>query len=266
MMKLLTTILAAFCLFSCAPRIKRGNVSKSELRVLSYNIHHANPPSKPDLIDLQAIASVIKNSRADIVALQEVDVHTTRSGKDIDQAEALGKLTGMQAYFAHAIDYGGGEYGVAILSKFPMSEKQNLSLPTKESTKGEHRTLGKVAIRVPGRGEIVFAFTHLDAQRTDTNRVLQMAKINELLSAEKRPVLLAGDLNAVAGTPVIDLLDKNFTRSCVSNCAFTIPQINPNKTIDFIAFKPSGAFTVVSHEVIAEEYASDHRPVLAVFK
>lgn len=264
-MKLLLTICAGLLILSCSP-VKKNKNSSGELRVLSYNIHHANPPSKPDVIDLQAVANVIKNSKADIVALQEVDVHTTRSGKEIDQAEALGKLTGMQAWFARAIDYGGGEYGVAVLSRYPISDMQNLGLPTQESTKGEHRTLGKVTITVPGRKEIVFAFTHLDAQRTDTNRLLQITKINELLAREKRPVIVAGDLNAMAGTPVINILDQQFTRSCTSNCGFTIPQVKPNKTIDFIAFSPAKAFQVISHEVIAEEYASDHRPVLAVFK
>jgi endonuclease/exonuclease/phosphatase family metal-dependent hydrolase len=264
-MKPVYTALAIFVFFSCSPRLKSSN-STAELRVMSYNIHHANPPSKADLIDLQAVANVIKSAKADVVALQEVDVHTTRSGIGINQAEELGKLTGMKAYFARAIDYGGGEYGVAVLSRFPMSETSNTPLPTIESTKGEHRTLGKVTLAVPGGKQVVFAFTHLDAQRTDTNRLLQARRINELLAAEKRPVILAGDLNATAGTPVIDILDKQFTRSCINNCGFTIPQVNPTKTIDFIAFAPAGAFTVLSHEVIAEKYASDHRPVLAVLK
>jgi endonuclease/exonuclease/phosphatase family metal-dependent hydrolase len=263
-MKFVSLLFAGLFFFSCSPKMNTG--TSTELRVLSYNIHHANPPSRPDFIDLQAVANVIKSARPDVVALQEIDVHTTRSGKEINQAEELGRLTGMTAYFAHAIDYGGGEYGVAILSRFPMSEKSNVPLPTKESTKGEHRTLGKVTITLPGGKQVVVAFTHLDAQRTDTNRVLQMNRINELLAGEKRPVIVAGDMNATAGTPVIDILDKQFTRSCVSNCAFTIPQVNPNKTIDFIAFAPATAFRVVSHEVIAEEYASDHRPVLAVLK
>ena len=263
-MKLVYILFSGLIFFSCSPKMRTG--VSTELRVMSYNIHHANPPSRPDVIDLQAVANVIKNARPDIVALQEVDVHTTRSGKDINQAEELGKLTGMTAYFAHAIDYGGGEYGVAILSRFPMSEKNNIPLPTKESTKGEHRTLGKVTVTISGGKQVVVAFTHLDAQRTDTNRVLQMSRITELLASEKRPVIIAGDLNAMAGTPVIDMLDKQFTRSCTSNCAFTIPQVNPNKTIDFIAFSPAAAFKVVSHEVIVEEYASDHRPVLTVLK
>lgn len=258
------TIFLLVATVSCSPRLKSSALP--EIRVMSYNIHHANPPSKPDFIDLQAVANVIKNARPDVVALQEIDVHTTRSGKQINQAEELGRLTGMKAYFAKAIDYGGGEYGVAVLSKYPMKDFRNTALPTEESTKGEHRTLGRVTIDMPGRKSFVFAFTHLDAQASPVNRSLQVQKINELIKEESLPVIIAGDLNAVAGSSEINNLDTQFTRTCVENCGFTIPEKNPRKTIDFIAFRPRKQFQVVSHEVIVEEYASDHRPVIAVLK
>src|SRR5690606_28018267 len=103
-----------------------------------YNIHHANPPSKPALIDIDAIARAIKDQDPDLVALQEVDVNTQRSGK-FNQAEEIARRLGMSFFFAKAIDHGGGDYGVAILSKFPMSETAIHSLPTEPNTKGEPR-------------------------------------------------------------------------------------------------------------------------------
>ncbi|MCC4230107.1 endonuclease/exonuclease/phosphatase family protein [Zunongwangia profunda] len=48
---------------------------RSEVIVLSYNIHHANPPSQSEVINLDTIATIIKNSKADIVGLQEVDIY-----------------------------------------------------------------------------------------------------------------------------------------------------------------------------------------------
>ena len=62
---------------SAGPVIGHGDT----LSILTYNIHHANPPSKPGLIDVDAIAAVIVKLRPDVVALQEVDVYTNRSGK-----------------------------------------------------------------------------------------------------------------------------------------------------------------------------------------
>jgi endonuclease/exonuclease/phosphatase family metal-dependent hydrolase len=236
------------------------------LRVLSYNIHHANPPSKTGVIDMQAVANVIKAQDPHLVALQEVDVYTNRSGKTLHQAEELGRLTGMRAYFAKAINYEGGEYGVAILSKFPLEGAQGMPLPTAEGTNGEPRIMMTSLVTLPGGKKIRFVSTHLDAQRADTNRVLQITKILELLKAETLPVVIAGDFNAVPSSRVIGMLDTDFTRTCMNNCGFTIPVLTPTKTIDFIAYKTSGAFDVVEHAVVDEKYASDHLPVRAVLK
>lgn len=236
------------------------------IRVLCYNIHHANPPSRTGLIDMKAIANVINTEQADVVALQEVDVYTTRSGSSLHQAEELGRLTGMKAYFAKAIDYAGGEYGIAILSKHPMESMRNLPLPTAAGTGGEPRTLATAVITLPQGEKILFACTHLDAQRSDTNRVMQAEKIVDLLQKEKVPIILAGDFNAAPATPTINIFDKYFTRSCLTDCPFTIPVINPTRTIDFIVYTPANRFRVIDHKVIPETYASDHRPVLAVFE
>jgi endonuclease/exonuclease/phosphatase family metal-dependent hydrolase len=237
------------------------------VKVLSYNIHHANPPSKPGIIDISAIANVIKQQQPDLVALQEVDVYTNRSGKTVNEAEEIAKQSGMPYYFfAKAINYDGGEYGVAILSRYPIENMTNYPLPTEETTKGEHRTLATVTVILPQQKKILFACTHLDAQAKDTNRFLQINKIAGLLGKKEYPLIIAGDFNAEPGSRVVNELDKYFTRSCITNCAFTIPEINPNKTIDYNAYRPASAFTVTSHTVIDEKYASDHLPVLAVLK
>jgi endonuclease/exonuclease/phosphatase family metal-dependent hydrolase len=236
------------------------------LRVLCYNIHHCNPPSKVELIDIDAIAKVINDSKPDIVALQEVDVHTGRSGSGLHQAEELARKTGMLSYFAKAIDYDGGEYGIAILSKFPMESTMKYDLPTAEGTNGEPRILATAVITLPGNEKIRFACTHLDAQKNDTNRILQIEKINEILKEETLPVIIAGDFNAKPESRVINKLDMQFRRSCLTGCGFTIPQVNPTKTIDYIAFKPLNAFTIAQHKVINEPYASDHLPVFVILK
>lgn len=237
-----------------------------DLRVLCYNIHHANPPSRPNVIDIEAIANVIKKEEPHLVALQEVDVFTERSGRLLNQAEKLAEMTGMRAFFAKAIDYGGGEYGVAILSKFPMEGMKNIPLPTAAGTNGEPRTLATAIITLPHGKKILFANTHLDAQRQDTNRLKQINKIVEFLKLEEIPVVIAGDFNSVAGTPVINALDSYFTRTCLTNCGFTIPEINPTRTIDYIAYAPFNAFKVVEHHIPEEKYASDHLPVSVVLR
>jgi len=244
---------------------KSSSGNSSGLHILCYNIHHANPPSKPDFIDVAAIAKVIKQQAPDLVALQEVDVYTNRSGKTLHEAQEIARLSDMPYYyFAKAIDHDGGDYGVAILSKLPMSEMKNTPLPTADGTNGEHRTLATAVITVSNGKKIVFACTHLDAQRPDTNRLLQINKIVEVLNKEKLPLVIAADFNSTPSSRIINQLDKYFTRSCLVNCGFTIPVNNPRNTIDFVAYKPSAAFTVAEHKIVDEKYASDHLPVSVV--
>src|SRR5690349_10474736 len=121
-------LLSLMILTGCAPgragshADKTAKHSAARIKILTYNIHHANPPSKPGMIDIAAVARVINNAKPDLVALQEIDVHTKRSGVTLHEADALAKETGLTAYFAKAIDYDGGEYGIAILSRFPIQK------------------------------------------------------------------------------------------------------------------------------------------------
>jgi len=242
----------------------RNHQEAFELSVMSYNIHHANPPSSPKVIDLEAIARVIEEQQPQLVALQEVDVLTVRSGK-VDQAKALAERLDMNYYFAKAISFEGGEYGVAILSRFPISETQTCSLPMQPDSGGEPRVLASAKVELPGGIFIRFANTHLDALGTDENRLLQIEKIAEISSKDELPMIIAGDFNAPPGSAVINVLDQSFSRSC-NPCAPTIPVIEPERAIDFIAYRPSEAFTVKSHQVLPETYASDHLPVVSVFR
>ena len=234
------------------------------LRVMSYNIHHCNPPSKPEKIDIEAVVKTIREAAPDLVALQEVDVNTKRSG-NTDQARKIAEALDMHYYFGRAIDYDGGEYGVAILSKYPISEEQTYALPTQEGSGGEPRVLASVKVKLPKRKKIRFASTHLDAQSEDVNRLLQIREIAEIALQEEYPMIIAGDFNAKPGSKVINILDTFLERSC-EDCAPTIPVKNPERAIDFVAFRPGLNFEVISHEVIRETYASDHLPVLTVLQ
>lgn len=257
-------ILALFVgVAACATKSETTSENLS-FKVLSYNIHHANPPSKPEAIDIDAIAKVIIESGAELVALQEIDVHTTRSGKSSDQAKELGRLTGMNVFFSKGIDFQGGEYGTAILSKNPIMEEQRYELPNLEGLQSEPRTLAVVTVEINGE-KLKFGNTHLDYTNAENN-LLQIKKIMEIFEGETLPTILAGDFNAVPESASIQLLDKMFVRSCVEGCAFTSPQANPKRIIDYIMVSSSSNLAVLEHRVIEETYASDHRPVLATYK
>src|SRR5512145_1670899 len=95
-----------------APRVTV--FAKKTLRVMTYNIHVGVGMDKK--LDLQRIADVINRERPDLVGLQEVDRGVKRTeGKD--EIAELAKMTRMDYAFAHNLDYQGGQYGVAILSR-----------------------------------------------------------------------------------------------------------------------------------------------------
>ncbi|AZI24761.1 endonuclease/exonuclease/phosphatase [Pedobacter sp. G11] len=253
-------------LVACSPKMAINKNNPNEIRVLSYNIHHANPPSKSKegLIDIEAIAKVIASQSPDLVALQEVDVNTKRSG-NINEAVVLATKLKMNFYFFKAIDHDGGDYGVAILSRYPLTDPQTYRLPSNQDPKAEPRILGMGTASLPDGRKIRFASTHLDAQRPEENRMMQVKEINRLTEKESLPLILAGDLNADPNSESIKIFDQQFVRSC-ENCGFTIPVINPRHTIDHISYKKGNNFKVISHQVINETYASDHLPVLAVLQ
>ena len=253
-------------LASCSPKAMVNKNNPNEIRVLTYNIHHANPPSKSKdgFIDIDAIAKVIEFQSPDLVALQEVDVNTKRSG-NINEAVILATKLKMNFYFFKAIDHDGGDYGVAILSKYPLSNPQTYKLPNNGDAKAEPRVLGIGTATLPDGRKIRFASTHLDAQKSDENRMKQVTEINKLTEGESLPLILAGDFNANTGSEAIKVFDQQFVRSC-TDCGFTIPVISPKNTIDHIAYKKGGNFSVLSHQVINETYASDHLPVLAILQ
>ncbi len=260
----LSSVLLVILVFSLRPGLSQpiSNLPPFRLTVMTFNIAHGNPPSKPGTIEPQAAAKTIIDLKPDIVALQEIDVNTKRSGTDLNEAEFIAAKTGMHFYFAKSIDFQSGEYGVAILSKFPLSHQQVYHLPTVEGTGGEPRILAVTEISIAGHGSVTFACTHLDAQEKDTNRLMQIKAIVNILKSESNPVILAGDLNAAPGDQEIAILDDMFARSCL-DCAYTFPADHPSKTIDHIAWTPAKKFVVESHKVINDPYSSDHRPVLA---
>ncbi|MCC9168436.1 endonuclease/exonuclease/phosphatase family protein [Pontibacter harenae] len=237
-----------------------------DLRVMTYNIRLGNPPSAGAKRDLPAIARVINNAKPDLVALQEVDKNTVRSGITVNQAKELGKLTNMHAYFVGAMEVlGGGEYGEAILSKYPLLDSAGYALQADPSIGGEMRKMAVVKVALPDGSKVVFAGTHLD-HKSEDNRLYQIDRLRRVLQQEKYPVILAGDFNALPSSLTINRLDEYFTRTCKHNCSPTFTAANPKSAIDFIMYRKKDKVAVVSSKVIFESYASDHLPVVAELK
>src|ERR1044072_7375031 len=136
----LTFILLLLLSVPAAPA--RGRV---RLNVMSYNIHVGIGMDKK--LDLARIAEVIKGSRADIIGLQEVDRGVERTGR-VDEIRELARLTGMDYAFAHNLDYQGGQYGVAVLSRFPILAIDHMRFANRRER--ERRGFIRVEVAVGG--------------------------------------------------------------------------------------------------------------------
>lgn len=233
------------------------------LKVMTYNIHHANPPGAADsTIDLPAVAEVINRTKPDLVALQEVDVNNSRSGVTLNEAKELARLTGMHYYFTKAIEFSGGAYGDAVLSRFAILDSMRYELPVTMELDGETRSVCVIKIQLPDQQKILFASTHLDHLENNDNRLLQAEVLNSIIRSFSLPLIIGGDFNAEPRSPTMNELDKVLNMTCTNYCPYTFPARTPDQTIDYILYTPAAAFEPLRVKTIEETYASDHLPVV----
>ena len=232
------------------------------LRVLSYNIHHAEGIDKK--LDVPRIAKIIKSVSPDLVALQEVDQKTGRADK-VDQPDELARLTGMQVRFEKNIDHDGGKYGNATFSRFPIRAYKNTHLPNIDA--GEQRGVLLCEIEIPGLDKpVVFLNTHFDHRRPSEERVASAKAINELIRKRGDALaILAGDMNDTPDGPALKVLLKEW--SLPSDRVFpTVPVSKPVRQIDFVVSRPAKVWKTVEVKVLDEAVASDHRAILVVLE
>lgn len=228
-----------------------------QLVVLTYNIHHGE--GMDGRIDLQRIGRVIRAAGPDLVALQEVDSLTGRSG-GVDQAATLAALTGMYVVYGPAFAFDGGKYGNAMLTKWKPEAVACIALP------GEPRSLLKVQISPPEIAEpLYFYATHLDTDSLPRRAALPL--IAQALPEDPLALcLLAGDINAVLGSPTLETLQNDWTLLQGKAELPTVPVDTPRRQIDFVLVRPATRWAVVSATVPEESIASDHRPLRLVLE
>lgn len=235
--------------------------ARRTVRVLCYNIHHGE--GTDGKVDLPRLAKVIAGAKPDLVALQEVDNKTKRTG-GVDQTAELAKLTGLHGAFCKQLDFEGGEYGQAVLSRFPVGAPKVHVLPGEPQR--ETRIAGAVEVRLGAGGPTVaFVTTHLHHIK-DEFRQRQAAKLDELFGASKVPVVIAGDLNANPDSKPLELLAKNWEPAGTGKPLLTYPTEKPAKQIDYVLHRRSDKFKVTEARVLDEAVASDHRPLLVVLE
>lgn len=274
-LRLITTLLALSAALGCAAKKSPSTPAVPKLapilRVLVYNIHAGKDAKQVD--NLERVAALIKEQNADVVLLQEVDKFTQRSGK-VDQLAKLEQLTGLNGTFGKSLDYQGGDYGIAILSRWPLTASQTTSLkvepPQARAGGSKEPRVALSAVMHSPHGPITLVNTHIDASRDDTYRkqeAPQVIAIAKAALAQGRTVLVGGDFNSTPDSDVQKAVRDQGMRDAWSECGkgegLTYPDDVPVKRIDYLYL--TGKLSCTSAQVL-ESRASDHRGVLFVVK
>ena len=260
-------LLAATCLRPARATPSRGRV---HLNVMSYNIHVGVGMDKKQ--DLQRIAEVIKLYKCDLVGLQEVDRGVERTGR-VDEIKELARLTGMDYAFAHNLDYQGGQYGVAVLSRFPI-------LAIDHRRYGNllgHERRGFIRVEVEVRGRrLGFVTTHLDYQSAE-GRLFEARQMLRALAEVRGPLVVTGDFNEEPRGAAYALMREagfadGWRRSHGASAespgaGLTYPADKPTKRIDYVFYRGVGedrppADDEDASEAVPNTLASDHRPIV----
>jgi endonuclease/exonuclease/phosphatase family metal-dependent hydrolase len=153
-------------------------------RIATWNIRAARSAS------VEAIAAELQAMQADVIALQEVDVRTRRTGF-IDEPADLAKALGFHYVFAASIKWDEGDYGLAVLSRGPLIEIQRHRLTVVAAT--EPRIVLEVTVCANGRTLRLFNH-HADGRAA--SRQVGFAELREILRADVGAgMLVLGDFN-----------------------------------------------------------------------
>lgn len=264
-------LLAAFPLLAAGCVASVAAPGGAALRVLDYNIHAGKDAA--GVHNLQRVAELVRETGADLVLLQEVDRGTERSGGE-DQVATLSALTGFHAAFGKTLDYQGGEYGIAVLSRWPIDGDTLLSLPVvppQARSGGSHEPRGALIARVLApSGELHLVNTHLDASRDDHYRLQEVARVRAIadsLAAGGGIVLVGGDLNATPESAVIASLTgagwRDLWAGCGAGAGLTFPAAGPVKRIDYLLARPGLG---CDSATVLPSTASDHAPILFLLR
>lgn len=249
-MRVLLILIFALLASACEPtNIVTRN--EGELVLMSYNVR--NGKGMDNKRNLNRTAAVIRAARPDVVALQEIDSVTRRSeGNDV--AAVLGRKCSMYHTFSKAIDYDGGGYGVALLSREKPVAVQRFALPGRE----EARTLLYVEFE-----QYAVVSTHLSLTAED--RMASLAVIDSVATMCTKPIYIAGDWNATPESAFGRALGEKM-QYLTDTKACTFPADSPDRVIDYIVAPHYQTVEVLRREVVNEPMASDHRPIIAVVK
>lgn len=236
-------------------RTAPGNSENGDgIRVMAYNVHLFLGTDGTH--SLRALRETIAESGADIVALCESDAMRPTAGH-VDGVRWLGAKLGYHTAFGAPTR--AQSYGVALLSRWPITDVEVVELPIE-------RSLTRVAVvgrvQTPN-GDLPVVGTHLSVGGGEGKRE-QIRRVADQVQQFDQAVVL-GDFNVTPTDPENEELDTRFsdawaTAGHTTGPGGTYPADDPETRIDYVLLH---GMTARSATTTGTGSASDHRAVVA---
>jgi endonuclease/exonuclease/phosphatase family metal-dependent hydrolase len=222
------------------------------IRVMTWNIHgvHGRNPR----FELAEVIEFIQHHRPDVIALQEVDSRRPREAGISNPFDALQAALGSHGIGAKAITTADGDYGQALISRWPIlaAEVHDISYQEREP-----RRAIRCDISAP-QGTVRLIATHLGLSIRERHD--QVRALLRLISDSPITTVVLGDFNDWfwVGSVRKALASRLPARSRQR----TFPAICPVFRFDRIYCRPASAL-VSTYTDKAARHLSDHLPVIA---
>lgn len=223
------------------------------LRLATWNVHAG--VGRGGRRDLGRTAAVLRELGADVIGLQEVGTGT-EEGHHEPQWPYLARAAGMRGIPGPTLVRGGGPFGNALLTRFPVVEVRSVDLRVPGR---EPRAALIAALRMVDRTWLVVV-THLGLRVRE--RAEQALRLVRALPEVDTPTVVLADVNAfVPFSPALRRLRRRFGRPL---SAPSFPAQLPLLPLDRIWIRPrEGPVRVWVHASSLARRASDHLPVCA---
>jgi len=222
-------------------------------RVATYNVHRCVGTDRQ--LDPGRVAAVIRELKADVIGLQEVD-NRSEGTHESAQMDFLASETGCKPIPGPTIKYSYGHYGNALLTRWPVLEKQEIDLCF---SRREPRGAIEALLSVHGRPVRVFV-THLGLAFAE--RRYQMGRLINCIGQDTDLItVLLGDINE--WLPISWGLRQIHRRLGRSRALLSFPSWRPFLPLDRIWVRPNDALKRIwVHRTKLSCVASDHLPVV----
>lgn len=223
-----------------------GFETAESIKVMTFNIRHGR--GMDENVDLDRIVEIIRESGAEIVALQEVDRFKPRS-RFVDQAGYIADQLQMSWSFAPSFSVAVTQYGNALLSRYPIVSAERVILG------GNREGRNMLLTNVDWNGRMItIASTHLGVYESERKHQMEtVLEALEQLGDIDRAAMFIGDFNMTKEHELLRSLDKAWHSPSVQ-----APTAS-GKEIDHIymnaSFESVQAYTIPT-------LASDHHPVV----